>query len=107
MNGVMSSLCGCNQKFWIKYPLFSMNNIVNTHWVDVMNQHLVVDLEPRNTKVTTIISYDYMVSQLSPLMRTIERLIDVSIESESLNPDLPSEFKILKAFLERPEVSKF
>lgn len=40
------------------------------------------------TQVTTIVSDDHVVTKTSPLSRSIELLVDVTIESECRNPNL-------------------
>lgn len=74
-----------DQEFRIKDRLVTLNDIVNRHGVHVVDENLVVDVVICYAKVTTIVSSNDVVSNLTPLLRSIELLVDVSIEPKGLN----------------------
>ena len=57
-------------------------DVVNRHGVHVVNQNLVVDVVICYTKVTTIVSSNDVVSNLTPLLRSIEPLVDMTVKTK-------------------------
>lgn len=50
-----------------------------------------MDLVPLNTEVATVVPDDDVVSQLFPLSRSVEPLVDVAVETKSACSYLPDE----------------
>jgi hypothetical protein len=67
MNGVMGVVSGCYQEVWIDYPAFSVNYVIGIHRVNVMDKDATVDFSTRNTKITTVITDNNLVSDSFPL----------------------------------------
>lgn len=66
-----------------------------------------MDLIALYTQVTTIVSDDHIFSKTSPLSRSVELLVDVTIESESCHSNLSGERQITESFFERVQSSQF
>lgn len=64
-----------------------MKYVVGGDWVDVMNIHRIENLVTFTGEVSSEISSDDMVTQVAPLPRRIERLIQMSLMSERLFSD--------------------
>ncbi|QPL14657.1 hypothetical protein SEA_SCHWARTZ33_12 [Gordonia phage Schwartz33] len=82
---------GADQKLWIYDRIITFNDVIDTHRVHMMNQNLVEDFMILNTKITTKISSYYVLSNTTPLSRSIKSLIDVTIKSESRSAKSPME----------------
>lgn len=63
-----------------------------------------MDLIALNAQVTTIISNDDVVSNITPFSRTIERLVKVSIKAETRSPNRTLQTKIVKAIFKSVKV---
>jgi hypothetical protein len=61
--------------------------VVGGDWVDVMNIHRIENLVTFTSEVSSEISSDDMVTQVAPLPRRIERLIQMSLMRERLFSD--------------------
>lgn len=64
-----------------------MKYVVGGDWVDVMNVHRIENLVTFTRKISSEISSDDMVTQVAPLPRRIERLIQMSLMRERLFSD--------------------
>lgn len=64
-----------------------MKYVVGGDWVDVMNIHRIENLVTFTSEVSSEISSDDMVTQVAPLPRRIERLIQMSLMRERLFSD--------------------
>ena len=64
-----------------------MKYVVGGDWVDVMNVHRIENLVTFTSEVSSEISSDDMVTQVAPLPRRIERLIQMSLMRERLFSD--------------------
>ena len=76
------------------------------HWVHVVYDDLVVDLVTFTTQIQTFVPCNNMLSNLSPLSRDIELLVDVSIEPEGRRADDTTKLKICEPLFERVETSE-
>lgn len=65
-----------------------------------MDQDSSPNLVTVDSEIATIVSNDDLVSQTSPLGGSVEPLVDVAIESESLFADNPLEGQIVEALSE-------
>src|SRR4051794_20540131 len=84
-----------------------MLNMLRQHRIHVMDQRSIVDLVALYTQVTTIVSDNYIISKTSPFSRSIELLVDVTIETESHYTDLSGKRQITESLFERVESSQF
>jgi len=100
MDGVVGTNGGRYQEFRIDDPVFTVENIVTSDGIHVVNQDLRVDLIARNTEITTLISEDNLVPGLSPLRRPIKSLIDPPIEAERACSDDSAKREVLESFFE-------
>lgn len=66
-----------------------MCNVRDTHRIHVVNVDLVVDLESFYAQITAHVSGNDVVSNGSPLMRSVKVLIDPSVVAERRFADLP------------------
>lgn len=66
----------------------------------MVNINLGVDLKPFDTKITTQVSSDDVLSRKFPLSRIIESLIEVAIEPKGLVTDGTPQLEIVVSFLE-------
>lgn len=94
MDGIVGVVRRGDQKLWIEYVVVAVNNVVCRHRVHVMDDDLVIDLIPFDAEVHTEISGDHIVTSLLPLSRSVESLVQVTIEPESGLPDFTAEPEI-------------
>lgn len=85
----------------------SFQDIFDSDWVDVVYQNSVSQFELWMSKIAAVISNDYVVSEIQPLARMIEYLIQVSIVSERVGSDSTSNLQILIPFDERWDCNQF
>lgn len=71
-----------------------------------MNVDSIVDIVSFDSQIATVVTYDNVVSDITPLGRSVESLIDVSIESERYISDLPVEREVFVSILKRFHSSK-
>jgi hypothetical protein len=89
MNGVVSSFGRCNEEFRVNDPFLPMTNIVSDHRIDVMDKDFGVNVVAFDAEVTSIIPHNYVSPSGFPLMRLIEPLVKVPIESERTLANFP------------------
>lgn len=80
--GCRNEIVGINERVRARY------DVIHIDWIHVVNKDPAVDLESFNTKVATVVSNDYLVSQILPLSRLVESLVDVAIETERRGSNL-------------------
>ena len=51
-------------------------------------------------KITAIVSYDYLISDRLPFMRTIKYLVQITVESESFFSDSSVQTQVFESFFE-------
>lgn len=79
-------MTSADQELRVKDRLVTLNDVVNRHRVHVVNQDLVVDVMICYAKIATIVSGNDVVSNLTPLLRSIEPLIDMSVKPKRRRP---------------------
>lgn len=67
MNGIVSFMRYADQKLGIYDRTIPLDNVINRHWVHVVNKNLIIDLMIWNRKITAKISGNNMLSDLTPL----------------------------------------
>lgn len=90
-----------DQELWVKDVFVPSDYVVHSHRVHVVYQDFIEDLVILDTQITTIVSGDYVMANLSPLGRPIEPLVNVSVETKRRGPDRPWQSKVSKALDER------
>lgn len=95
--------CG-NKELRIDDVLTTVNNLVNTHWIHVVNNGTTVDLVTLDTEITSFVPKEDGVTNMPPLPRAIEPLIDPTIEPERRLPNCSSESQVLIPLFERWEL---
>lgn len=78
-----------------------MDDVIDAHWVHVMDDDAVVDVIALYAEITSVVSKDYVVANLLPLSRPVELLIDPTIEAERRLSDLSPERQIPIALFKR------
>lgn len=66
VDGVVSSMGHRDKKLRIEYCFVSFNDIFYIHRIHVMNINSVVNIVAFDTKITAIISSDYMTTYIAP-----------------------------------------
>lgn len=107
MDGIVRVVCGGDQILRIEDLLVVFDDVPRSHRIQMMNRRTTMNLKSRNTEITSVISVDYEVANTSPLLGSIESLVDVAIESEGCFPDPLSKIEIAKTFLESDVPSEF
>lgn len=82
-----------------------MSNLISIHRVHVVNYHLVEDLIAVNAHVAAQISGNNVLSNMLPLARAVEILIDPSFTTEGAITYLTTKRKVFKPVLETIESS--
>lgn len=87
MDGIMGLLRSCNQKIGVQYPIRMLDNIVDSHRIQMMNQGRKLNFVSNDTQIASIITQYDMLTDVIPLFRPVKTLVYVPIEAESLPPD--------------------
>lgn len=82
VDSVVSSMRNADQELRIKDAIFTIDHMGDGHWIHVVNKNSALDLMILSAQITPIVANDDVISQLTPLPRAIERLVNVSIETE-------------------------
>lgn len=101
MNGIMSVLRNCYQIIRIENARISISDLIHSDWIQVMDVKTFMDFIPRNAKITSVITSDYLVTDLSPFSGRVEILVNPSVETKSRFSNIPPERKIIEPFSER------
>lgn len=64
-----------------------MKYVVGCDWVDVVNVHRIEYLVTFTRKISSEVSSDNMVTQVAPLPRRVERLVQMSLVCKRLFTD--------------------
>lgn len=91
MDGIVGVVRRGDQELGIEYVIVAVNDVVGRHRVHVMDDDLVIDLIAFDAEVHTEISGDHIVTSLLPLSRSVESLVQITIEPESGLPDFTAE----------------
>lgn len=103
----MRIMSSCDQKVWIEKIFLARMNVIDSHRVHMMDKDLVMDLMPLDTEVTTVISHDNVVSELSPLPRSVESLVQPPVVAKSRDPDSSTKSEVPKSFFKRFYTTQF
>jgi hypothetical protein len=107
VNGVVRAMGGSDEKIRIQKRILTSDYVVDNDWIHVMYQESVVDLIPFYTQIAAVITHDDVISKLFPLSRSVETLIQPTIEAECGHSDLSTNGKIAKALDEAVYPAKF
>ena len=70
------------EDFWV-----SFQDILDSDWVDVVYQNSIMKFEVRVSKIAAVISNDDLISELEPLARMVEQLIQISVVAKCIGTD--------------------
>lgn len=102
------SVVGCRDEvFRIKNAGVPESNIFGVHRIHVMDDEFGMDLVSFDSEVTTVVSSDHVVPNLSPFGRGVELLVDVAIEPERRVTDPSSKGEVAVTSYERVDLSQF
>lgn len=104
VNGIVGLVRGGNKELGIKDVLTTVNNLVNTHRIHVVNNGTTVDLVTLDAEITSFVPKEDGVSNMPPLPRAIEPLINPTIEPERRFSDFSSESQVVIPLFERWEL---
>jgi hypothetical protein len=97
MYGIVGPVSGCYQVIDVQNELCAVSNVVNGHWIHVVNKQLTVDLVAFYAEITAIVAHDYVFSDLFPLSGSVELLVEIPIEAESRDADIAFEGEIVES----------
>jgi hypothetical protein len=83
VNGVVGSVCSCDQKIGIEKDFLAMNHVIWSQWIHVMHKKSVVDLVTLYSEIATVVTNNRDVPSLFPLTGCVELLVDPSIKAKS------------------------
>ena len=86
----MGSMRRSDQELRIENAIVTMHNVLCKQRIHVMYEKFAVNLVAFYSEVTTFISIDDKASYLLPLLRSVEGLVDPSIETERRHTHLAS-----------------
>jgi len=107
VNGHVGLMGRCDEKLGIKDPRFAILDILDCDGLQMMNVQPRVDLVSRNPKIAALIPKDYEPTNLFPLVRAVEELIEVSVRAEGDVSDAAEQLQITKPLFEGCVVLKF
>lgn len=93
-----------NKELRVKDLLVTMNNLVNTHRIHVVNNEITVDLIAIYSEITALVSKDDGMTNTLPIPRAIEPLINPTIEPERRPPNRSVEGQVSIPLFERWEL---
>ena len=96
----MGTMTGCDEVLGIKNPRLTVDNILASDRIHVVNQQLYLDLAPGDTKIATMIAHDHDVTDLMPEGGSVEPLVQPPSKPEGLISDLTPHGQVFKAFYE-------
>lgn len=104
----MGVVSRADQIFWIHQVIGSVENIVFGYRVHVVNDHPTVNVVTIDSKITTVVSNYEFVSKTLPFSSLVELLVQISVESESVFPNVTiGQLQILEPLLEGFKFAKF
>src|ERR1044072_8588697 len=106
MDGVVGLVSDRDQKFRVENAWISTRNISDGHRIHVMDVETMMNVIAVNPQITSIVPMDDMPPDLTPFCRSVEPLIDVSIETERILTGDTSQTQILKSFIQCVKTSK-
>jgi len=106
MNGIVGSVCNCDQELWVEDTRVSTRNIGNRHWVHVMDGDSLMNFVTWHAQIAALVTDDDMVTKLTPFYRSIELLIHVPVEAKRRHSNCSMKSEILVAFSQRTETSQ-
>lgn len=83
------------EDFWV-----SSQDIFDSYWVDVMNQNSITQFEIWMRKIAAIVSNNDVVSEVEPLARMVEYLIQISIVTKCIGTNSTTDLEIPVTFNE-------
>ena len=95
MDRIVRPMGCCNEKVWLKDCFVPGHDIIDRHWIHVMNDWAVMDLVSGNSKIATVISSDNMIANALPLSRPVKCLVKVSVKAECVGANGSVKTKIL------------
>lgn len=99
----MSELrCG-DEILWVDHDFVPICDVFDGNGVDVMDEDLLMDFEALYAKITAIVSNDYVITDVFPLMRAVKRLVYVPIKTKRYSANVAFEFEVLIPLLESLE----
>lgn len=107
VNGVVRSVCSCDKVLRIENDIVSVLDVLQSHWIYVMNEQPVVDLVAWYAQITTVVSDNDFVSKTMPFSGPVELLVDPSIEAKCRFADLTPQDEVLEPIFEGVEAFQF
>jgi len=99
MNSVMSIERDTDQKLWIQNFRIELLEIIRCHRIHVMYINTITNLESLNAEIAPLVSNNDMITNVSPLGRSIKVLIQIPIIAESRLPNDPGQIQIVESFV--------
>jgi len=93
----------CDQVLGVKKTLVTMNQRFGRDRVHVVDENTVVDLVAIDPEITSVVSGNHIVANTLPLSRTIEHLVQITVETERRVANLTLQEQICVAILESLE----
>jgi hypothetical protein len=84
------------EDFWV-----SSQDIFDSYGVDVVYQNSIMYLELWMSKIASIITNDYLVSEIEPLSGMVEYLIQITIVTKCVSANATTDLQISIALNER------
>jgi hypothetical protein len=101
MDRIVRTMARGDQEFGIQDPRFPSLDVFYGERVHMMDQKADIDVVTRDSKVTAMISDDYLVPGPQPLGRPVEHLVHPPIEAEGSLSYRSMEIQVVETVLER------
>ena len=75
-------------------------DVLGSNRIHVVNEKIAVNLVTIDSEIAAVVAKDDESSNILPLLRSIEPLVDPTVEPEGGSSDLSTKREILKTFLE-------
>jgi hypothetical protein len=93
-------MCDQDEILRVQYVFFTMDNILGSHRIHVMDYWAIENLIAGNTEIVTFVSGYHVMSKISPFFGSIELLVHVAFETKGLLADDAFEIEILETIFE-------
>lgn len=100
MDRIVCIMRSRNQKFRIQQEIAFLLDILKRYWIHVVNEDSPVNLITFDTEIAAIVSENYFVSNVLPLLGSVEYLIKISIEPKGILSNRSTQSQISVALLE-------
>lgn len=100
MDRIVSVVGYTDKELGIHQVVGCLPDVVDVDRIHVVNYDLAVNLITLHCQIHSVIPHDHIVAYTLPFGRSVELLIEISLEAERLFSNFATELKVVEPFLE-------